>query len=180
MNCPMLSQENVAVSPLISSAPNFEVTPEKPFQVNLPRKDAPIRTDQFTLFIDWSLDEFTPVGTILTMGNLSYGVDPVSLKPFVKIGNQTYRSENMLCTSDAWKTGASGTDGKSYMTKMGQFTTAIHYNPDTRLLTIYRNGLIDQRFEAEGLKLDDITIQGFTGRVARISVYDSPLGINLH
>ncbi|MBO4486624.1 MAG: BNR repeat-containing protein [Prevotella sp.] len=178
MNCPMLTQERIAVSPLISSAPNFEVTPEKPFQVNLPRKDTPIRTDQFTLFIDWSLDEFAAEGTILTMGNLAYGVDPVNMKPFVKIGDQTYRSENMLCTSDAWKEGASGTDGKSYMTKMGLFRTAIHYNPDSHLLTIYRNGLIDQRFEADALKLDDITIQGFTGRVASISIYDNPHVIN--
>ena len=178
MNCDFAAGSYPSLAPLCNESPNVEVTPEDNYLID-PWEHGKFRdADEFTILLNWSLDANAYGGAMLSMGNMEYGVDKKTLKPYVIIDGKTYSSENMLCTSDAWKTESTGTDGKSYMTKHGLFNTAIQYDKATRLLTIYRNGLIDQRFEVEGLMLDKITIGGFKGKLYNYRVYDSSVGIS--
>ncbi|MBP3212413.1 MAG: BNR-4 repeat-containing protein [Prevotella sp.] len=178
MNCEFAAGSYPSLAPLCNESPNVEVTPEDNYLID-PWEHGKFRdADEFTILLNWSLDASAYGGAMLSMGNMEYGVDKKTLKPYVIIDGKTYSSENMLCTSDAWKTESTGTDGKSYMTKHGLFNTAIQYDKATRLLTIYRNGLIDQRFEVEGLMLDKITIGGFKGKLYNYRVYDSSVGIS--
>lgn len=110
-------------------------------------------------------------GIILKMGNLIYGLDASTHRPYVTIGNTSFRSSNLLGTSDVWKTQSRGTGGQWYTpTKLEYFNLTITY--DNNLLTIYRNGLIDQRFETDAFVPGEIHIGGFTGWVQDCRVYN--------
>ena len=178
MHCPFdeASMTLPTLAPVYRDVPNAAITTESPVHID-PLGEGK-SSASFAIFLNWALDADNYGGTMLTMGDLEYGVNKQTLKPYVKIGDQTFSSQNMLCTSDAWKTGATGTDGKSYMTKMGLFNTAISYDASTKLLTVYRNGLIDQRFETDGLKLAPFTVGGFTGSLVSVTVYDDAAGIS--
>ncbi len=128
----------------------------------------------FTLLADWQLSESAYGGTMLTMGNLEYGVDKTMMKPYIKIGDRIYSSQNVLGTSDAWASNASGTDGKWYLTKLKDFATALTY--DGKTLTVYRNGWIDQRIDLDDtLSLGPVEVGGFTGLLNSVRAYDESL-----
>ncbi len=127
----------------------------------------------FTIIANWSIDHNNYGGTLLKMGNMEYGLDASSMKPYIKIGENTYSSQNILGNADAWATQSSGTDGKWYLTKLDVFNTAITYNGTT--LTVYRDGLIDQRFDVEGVTLSDITVGGYAGTLSSTKIYDAAL-----
>ncbi len=119
----------------------------------------------FTYVITWSIDHDNYGGVLLQIGNMEYGVDAASLKPYVKIGDTTYSSQSILGTSDAWATESSGTDGKWYLTKLGTFTSAFTYDNESRTLTVYRNGWIDQCISGVDLTAGDCVIGGYKGRL---------------
>ncbi|MDD5185256.1 MAG: BNR-4 repeat-containing protein [Paludibacter sp.] len=113
-------------------------------------------------------------GTIFQMGNLTYGLDGSTLKPYITIGNATYTSNNLLGTSDVWQTEARGTGGVWWTpTKLKYFNLTISYENDE--LKIYRNGLIDQVIAAPGLTLSDVKIGGFVGWVKDSRIYNRAL-----
>lgn len=113
-------------------------------------------------------------GTLLNMGNISYGLNAGTLKPYIKIGESTYNSTNVLGTSDVWQTQARGTGGIWYTpTKLKYFNLTITYENET--LRIYRNGLIDQSIDVSGLSLSDLNIGGFLGWVEDCRIYNRAL-----
>ncbi|MBR3010965.1 MAG: BNR-4 repeat-containing protein [Prevotella sp.] len=177
MDCEIASDAFPTLAPLCSGSPAVAVTPDSPYVIDSWEEGEKKDGNGFTILLNWSLDADNYGGTMLKMGNLKYGVDKKTLKPYLKIGDQTYSSQNMLCTSDAWKIDCTGTDGKSYMSKVGLFNTAIHYDEWDKLLTVYRNGLIDQRFEVEGLKLEKMVVGGFKGMLYTYRIYDDSAGI---
>lgn len=113
-------------------------------------------------------------GTLLKMGNLTYSVDPVSLKPAVTFGETTYRSTNILATSDSWKTASRGTGGEWHTpAKHAFFNLTLSYAEG--ILTTSINGLIDQVIHLDGLTLGDVTLGGFNGWIEDCFVYDRVL-----
>ncbi|MDD4970580.1 MAG: BNR-4 repeat-containing protein [Paludibacter sp.] len=113
-------------------------------------------------------------GTILKMGNLTYGLNGFTVKPYVTIGTTTYNSTNLLGTSDVWQTTARGTGGIWYSpTKLKYFNLTLTY--ENGVLKVYRNGLIDQVIEVTDLTLSDITLGGFTGWVEDCRIYNRSL-----
>jgi len=123
----------------------------------------------WTIIANWSIDANNYAGTLLKMGNLTYGLDATSEKPYAKVGNTTFSSQNRLGTSDDHKYNSSGTDGKTFRTKLASHFTAFTYDGTT--LTIYRNGWIDQKIEVAGLSLQDVRIGGFIGGLNACEVY---------
>lgn len=82
-------------------------------------------------------------GTVLNLGDLTYGIDARTLKPYVTYKKKKYQSQNMLATSDEWARSPRGTNGDWYApVKMGKFDLTMEY--DNGLLTTYINGLADQ------------------------------------
>lgn len=129
--------------------------------------------EMFTLSLTAGLDAASYGGTILAMGALEFGIDATTLHPYVKIGTKRYDSQNFLGTSDAWATGASGTDGKSYLTHLSTFHTALIYDGHT--LTVMRNGWIDQRIDVSGLQTADVNIGGFNGTLSAFNLYSTAI-----
>ncbi len=113
-------------------------------------------------------------GTILKMGNMTYGLNGSTVKPYVTIGSTTYNSTNLLGTSDVWQTTARGTGGVWYdPTKHKYFNLTLTY--ENGVLKIFRNGLIDQVIEVPNLTLSDVNIGGFTGWVEDCRIYNRAL-----
>lgn len=129
--------------------------------------------DKFTLMFNWSLDHNLYKGVLMKMGDLEYGVDATTMKPYIQVGETTYRSQNILGTSDAWATQCTGTNGKWFLTKLGVWNATFVY--DGNVLTIYREGWIDQKFEIAGLKLEHIMVGGFSGTMVSGKIYQQAL-----
>ena len=89
-------------------------------------------------------------GTMLTTQSFSYGLDKESVKPYVEMSGHRYYSTNQLYTSDNWATNCTGTHGDNWPTPHA--TLRITFTYDGNVLTVYRNGLIDQVIEARKLK----------------------------
>ena len=113
-------------------------------------------------------------GTILKMGNLTYGLDAATVKPFAIIDQKTYNSSNLLGTADVWQTKDRATGGVWWEpTKLKYFNLTLTYENGT--LKIFRNGLIDQVIDVANLTLSDITLGGFLGWVEDCKVYSRAL-----
>jgi hypothetical protein len=128
----------------------------------------------FSISMSPYLYESAYYGNLLKMGDLTYGVDATTEKPFVTIGSTTYGSTNLLGTSDCWQTSARGTGGEWYTpTKLKYFNLTLTYA--NGVLRVYRNGLIDQVIEVPNLSLSDVKIGGFTGWVEDCKIYNRAL-----
>ena len=158
---------------LLDATPAFEKVWNTSLTADKTVTIATEEADHFTLMLNWSIDHSHYGGTLLTMGDMTYALDAATMKPYVKIGDRTYWSQSILGTSDAWATQSSGTDGKWYLTKLGTWNATFTY--DGKVLTVYREGWIDQKIEVEGLKLDDITVGGYAGTLTSAKVYHHTL-----
>ena len=113
-------------------------------------------------------------GVIFKSGNITYGLNGSTLKPYITIGSLTYNSTNLLGTSDVWQTTSRGTGGQWYTpTKLKYFNLTMTY--ENGILRVYRNGLIDQTIEIPALVLDNVVLGGFLGWVEDCRVYNRAL-----
>lgn len=81
---------------------------------------------------------------------LIYRINETDLRPEIQIGNEVYRSQNRLLSSDDWATKSNGTNGDEHPTLLEAFTITLTY--DGKMLTVYRDGFIDQMIAIKGLK----------------------------
>ena len=130
-------------------------------------------TSTFTIHTQLQVSASRYYGTLLTIGNLTYGLDQATVKPYVKIGSTTYMGCNVLYTSDNWAYYSTGTGGDHWPTPLQAFTLTLTY--DGKILTIYRNGLIDQVIETADLTVGSIAIGGYEGMLHQTTLYDRAL-----
>ena len=103
-----------------------------------------------TLGFDLNVEKYE--GTLFTIDGdlpLSYSINAGDQYPVVTIGGKSYKSQNRLLTSDDWATMSTGTSGDNHPTKLSSVVISLTY--DGRVLTVYRNGLVDQVVEVEGI-----------------------------
>ncbi len=125
--------------------------------------------DGFSISLDLSISHDNYGGTIFKADGFEYGLDKETMKPYVKIGDETYKSQNVLGTADSWK-GLNATTNGQWLEvyKLDRWNLTVTYAEGTDgngVLTVYRNGLIDQRIDCGKLSMGDITIGGFDGVV---------------
>ncbi|MDD3078502.1 MAG: BNR-4 repeat-containing protein [Paludibacter sp.] len=126
--------------------------------------------DSFSVSLTPYIYEGAYSGTIFKMGNITYGLNGTTQKPYVKIGHVVYNSQNLLGTSDVWQTTSRGTGGVWYTpTKLQYFNLSMTYENGT--LKIYRNGLIDQSISVDDLTLGDVILGGFVGWIEDCRIY---------
>ena len=101
-----------------------------------------------TLSIGFAMNTSKYEGKLFTIGNMTYSLGTDNY-PVVTIGNETYKSQNRLLTSDNWATNSTGTSGDNHPTKLTTWVLTMTY--DGHVLTLYRNGLVDQVIETEAL-----------------------------
>lgn len=125
----------------------------------------------FTVSLSLQLSQQKYYGEIFTAGNIKYGLDSLTMKPYLTIGGKTYSSTNLLGTSDVWKTQSRGTNGVWYTPeKLNFFNLTITYADNT--VTTYINGLLDQRIEtADAQPSTSLSIGGFKGWVEDFDIY---------
>ena len=103
-------------------------------------KTVEVKGKHWCMDADVKMDAEHYTGVLLKAGDMEYGVEEETLKPYIKIGGKTYFSANKLGNSDDW-TKANGTDGKWYFKKLNQFHLSIVRQGKS--VTVYRDGLID-------------------------------------
>ena len=131
-------------------------------------------TGNFSLFMQINLDTNAYKGTILQVGDLVYGLNGETMKPYIQRGELIYKSSNVLGSSDVWKTQPPETNGKWYRPeKFGYFTLSLTYN--NGILTTYINGLIDQRIETFNLSFRNLKLGGFKGKVNDCRIYNAAI-----
>ena len=111
-------------------------------------------------------------GTLFTIdGNvpLTYRLRASDQYPEIVLGDKVYRSQNRLLTSDDWATLSTGTSGDNHPTKVTTWVLTLTYDGHT--LTTYRNGLVDQVIETEGLD-GLIDASGTTGEDGEVTPYN--------
>ena len=95
-------------------------------------------------------------GTLLSDGKgCTYAIGD-DYYPVFTIGGKTYKSQNRLLNSDNWASQSTGTSGDNHPTELPMWVLSMTY--DGKVLTTYRNGLVDQVIEIEGL--DNIVLTG--------------------
>lgn len=133
-----------------------------------------IKSESFSISLTPCLQEESYEGVILKMGNMVYGLNGSTMKPYVTIGDKTYGSTNLLGTSDSWQTQDRGTGGKWWSpVKLKYFNLTITYKD--QLLTIYRNGLIDQVVDIQNVVPGDVVLGGFEGWIEDCKIYNRAL-----
>ena len=126
-----------------------ELTPEEDESVN-PRIRCFCLGKNKTLNLAFAMNQDSYGGPLFTIGEkMKYSLD-ADYYPVITIGDNTYRSQNRLLTSDNWATGSSGTNGDNHPTKLSMWILSLTY--DGQVLTTYRNGLVDQVIAIEGLQ----------------------------
>ncbi|MCR5820012.1 MAG: BNR-4 repeat-containing protein [Bacteroidaceae bacterium] len=78
--------------------------------------------------------------------------------PVITINGIQYKSQNRLLTSDDWAKYSTGTSGDNHPTKLSTWILTLTYDGNT--MTAYRNGLVDQVIDVEGLEAKSIEISG--------------------
>jgi hypothetical protein len=133
------------------------------------------KSGTFTIAVTLSLDSLAENGELLNFAGLSYGIYPGEMpKPYIRSGETTHISTNVLGNSDTWQHKNRGTDGQWYLPEITQsFHLAISY--DGQRLRTYINGLTDQILAIDRLSLSDIHIGGFDGAVENLKIYDRAL-----
>ena len=103
-----------------------------------------------TLIFEMNTEKYE--GKLFSMGTektMDYALDKDSY-PVITIGDKSYRSQNRLLTSDDWALYSTGTNGDNHPTKVAMWVLTLTY--DGRVLTTYRNGLVDQIIEVDDLE----------------------------
>ena len=112
-------------------------------------------------------------GTLLSGndGKFSYALNASTQYPELTVNGKTYRSQNRLLTSDDWANGSNGTNGDTHPTKLKSWVLTMTY--DGQRLTIYRNGLVDQVVDTEGLDVGHLSVSGdgFKQKCLAVSTY---------
>lgn len=127
----------------------------------------------FTLHLNLSVSAEKYHGKLLAMGDMLYGLDQNSVKPYVKIGAQTYYSSNKLYTSDGWAQHSTGTGGDNWPTPLQNLNLTLTY--DGQVLTVYRNGLIDQMIETDAIEETEVVVGGYEGVLSQAVTYNRAL-----
>ena len=124
-----------------------ELTPE---DENEPRTDCWCLGVNKTLCLAFEMNPNQYAGSkLFDLGNMTYAIDANNY-PTISIGNQTFRSQNRLLTSDSWAYLSNGTSGDNHPTPLTTWMLALTYDGHT--LTTYRNGLVDQVISTEDLQ----------------------------
>lgn len=109
----------------------------------------------FTLCFNVNQDEPAYGGTWCEGDGWKYGLDTLTMKPYVRWKKETYGSTNVLGTADSWARYGRGTNGKWYpVEKYKTLCVALVYTEGQ--MTTYINGLIDQVVPMDKCALKEI------------------------
>ncbi len=130
--------------------------------------------NEFSIFLDLELDTVASGGVLLSLANLTYGVDAETLKPYIQLGDQTYKSNNVLGNSDRWQEEPRSTNGAWYapVKYTSVLLTVVYHNGE---LTTYVNGLVDQVVSLKDFKSPEFELGALAREMTLCKIYNRPL-----
>lgn len=127
-------------------------------------------TAAFSCCVNLRLSASAYHGVLLSGNGWTVGVDESTVKPYVVVNGVRHESTNKLYTSDNWALNSNGTNSDNWPTPLADFSMAVTYDGNT--LTVYRNGLIDQKLEGVVLEPSgELRIGGYEGALNSAAVY---------
>lgn len=142
--------------------------------LSLPLTNKKIPYSEFSISLNLSINHQEYGGTLLKTKDFAYSIDKSTHKPFVKYGSEMFYSSNILGTADGWKTAPRATEGHWYEhVKFDFFNLTLSYKKN--ILRTYINGLLDQTIIIPDLRLDEIVLGGFEGRVRTLFLHKRAL-----
>ncbi len=123
-----------------------------------PREDCLCLHANKTLNLAFAMNADKYNGTLFTLSDGSAYTLGTDAYPVFTINGKSYKSQNRLYTSDDWATQSTGTSGDNHPTKLTTWVLTLTY--DGKVLTTYRNGLVDQVIEVEDMEGGAATAQG--------------------
>ena len=154
-----------------------ELTPEVERQTEEPELPEVTYAVNQTLTIGFVMDEAKYEGTLFRIGEREAGGPVLEYSlgtdnyPIVTIDGISHRSQNRLLTSDAWAANSTGTSGDNHPTKVKTWIFTMTF--DGSVLTIYRNGLVDQVIQTDALVAGDITTEGSNHSIAYMRCFNA-------
>lgn len=88
-------------------------------------------------------DTSSAKGALWNFKDFSYGINKVTMKPFLIIGDSLRCSSNVIGTSDGWKTNVRATNGK-WLAPVTPDTISLRITCKDGIVKTYINGLLDQ------------------------------------
>ncbi len=127
----------------------------------------------FTIQFEATLDTANFFGDILSNQVFAYGIDNTSMKPYVKLNDQSiYSSTNILGNSDIWKIKPRSTGGIWWdVTPYKNLSLTISYS-NNELIT-YINGAIDQVITINNLELYDLRVEKLVQNINSLNVFSN-------
>lgn len=113
-------------------------------------------------------------GSRWEFGDFSYGVDRLTLKPYVFVDGSLYKSTNMIATSDGWTKYIRATDGKWCAPEIpDEVEICLTYQDG--VLRTYIDGLLDQNIKVQGLETNGIESVSNPGLMTEYGIYPTAL-----
>ncbi len=127
---------------------------------------------EFTIQLEVALDTANFYGDILSNESFSYGINKNSMKPYVRLNDQTiYLSTNVLGNSDIWKSKPRSTGGIWWdITPYKSLSLTISYSDNQ--LTTYINGAIDQVISINNLEINDLRVEEIVQNINSLNVFN--------
>lgn len=117
-------------------------------------------------------------GSRWEFGDFSYGVDRLTLKPYVFVDGSLYKSTNMIATSDGWTKYIRATDGKWCAPEIpDEVEICLTYQDG--VLRTYIDGLLDQNIKVQGLETNGIESVSNPGLMTEYGIYPAALNQDL-
>lgn len=113
-------------------------------------------------------------GSRWEFGDFSYGVDRLTLMPYVFVDGSLYKSTNMIATSDGWTKYIRATDGKWCAPEIpDEVEICLTYQDG--VLRTYIDGLLDQNIKVQGLETNGIESVSNPGLMTEYGIYPAAL-----
>jgi len=129
---------------------------------------------EFSAFLELELDTANYQGELLSCGKIVYGIEAESMKPYLLIDHQIYRSNNILGNSDRWQSSPRSTSGRWYAPVKYPSVLVVLVYVDGEL-TVYLNGLVDQVVPLKELNSVQLTVEKLASKIKLCRIYNRKL-----
>ena len=131
-------------------------------------------TGNFSVLLSVRMDTTDYKGTVVKIGDVKYGINAETMKPYIEMNNTTYNSSNRIGNSDVWKTASRSTNGRWPNPVKPEILNLSFIYENGRLKT-YVNGLLDQHIEIPNLSFKEIETGNFKGLIESRTIYDKAI-----
>ena len=129
-------------------------------------------TGDFSVLLSFTMNSEQYDGTIAQIGNVTYGINGDTMKPYIRVNDATYQSSNRIGNSDVWQMQRRATSGRWYEPTIPDVINFSFVYENGRLKT-FIDGLLDQNIEVPNLSFRDFKTGDFGGEMKNSKIYNA-------